>query len=149
MNPSYHSSTITEIMEKNPTNKKEMHKQLPTHKKTTALIKHHKDSNRKKRIQVIQQIKKTIEKFNIITKKSSFSRKSKYKQKQTHKKIETTESQRISYNLRPRRYSNINSYASSDESPISSFIPSRTSTQSEYPSISHNHTYNRTTSSCE
>ena len=36
---------------------------------------------------------------------------------------------------------------SKEESSTSSFIPSRISTQLEYPSISHNHTYNKETTS--
>ena len=134
----------------NPTNKKETHNQLFTQNKITTPHKHHKDFKRTKRIQLIQQIKKhTIETFEKQTMKFMFLRKSKYKLQHLSKNIETTENQRISYNFRPRKQCNINSFASSDESPISSFIPSITSTQSEYPSISHNHTYNRTTSSCE
>ena len=37
---------------------------------------------------------------------------------------------------------------SSNESPISSFIPSITSSHSAYPSLSYNHIYNRASSSC-
>ena len=96
---------------------------------------------------MIQQIKKK-EKFKNLAKKSIFLCKRKNKKKiiQTHR---NNRNQRISYNFRPRKQYNINSCESSDESSISSFIPSRTSTQSEYPSISHNHTYNRETSSIQ
>ena len=79
--------------------------------------------------------------------KFMFLRKSKYKLQHLSKNIETTENQRISYNFRPRKQCNINSCESSDKSSITSSIPSRTSTQSEYSSISHNHTYNKETSS--
>ena len=78
-----------------------------------------------------------------------FLRKRKNKLQHSSKNIETTEIQRISYNFRPRKQCKINSCESSDESSVSSFIPSRTSTQSEYPLIFHNHTYNRDTSSIE
>ena len=54
----------------NPKNKKETNKLLRTKHKTPTPHKHHKDFNRTKQIQAIEQIKKkTIEKFKNLTKK--------------------------------------------------------------------------------
>ena len=119
-----------------------------TQHRTTNSDKNHKDTQKTKRIQVIQQIKKsTIEKFKNLTKKSNFLRKNKIKLHHPSKHKATTTNQRISYNFRPRKQCNINNCESSEESANSSFFPSSTSTQSKYPSISHNHTYNREISS--
>ena len=88
-----------------------------TQHRTTNSDKNHKDPKKTKRIQVIQQIKKsTIEKFKNLTKKSIFLRKNKNKLHYSSKHIETTKYQRISYNLRPRKQCTINSCESSDES---------------------------------
>ena len=103
--------------ETKPTQKTTTRNQLSYQNKTITSHTNHKNPNKTKRIQVIQQIEKsTIKKFKNLTKKSIFLRKNKNKLHYSSKHIETTKYQRISYNLRPRKQCTINSCESSDES---------------------------------